>query len=236
MITAMATTMTMTTDATALYRLTTWLSPAYPVGAFSYSHGIEYAVEAGLITDRASLVDWIAFALEKGAGAIDGPLLVQAMRGADDLEALDRIADLAAALKGTAELALESHQQGDAFATITTKAWGVERLAALAMRRAGRPLAYAVAFGVAAACQLDERNAAALYLQAFAANLISAGVRLVPLGQTDGQLATAALLPVVLRAAERALATPLEEIGAAALGIDWCSMRHETQYTRLFRS
>lgn len=230
--------MTTTTnaDAPALYRLTTWLSPAYPVGAFGYSHGIEYAVEAGLIHDRASLVDWIGFALEHGAGAVDGPLLVHAMRDAGDPDALDRIADLAGALKGTAELALESHQQGEAFATITTKAWDVPALAALVVRRNGRPLAYAVAFGVAAAGLAHETTAAGLYLQAFAANLISAGVRLVPLGQTDAQIATAELLPLVLRAAAKAAITPLDDIGASALGIDWCSMRHETQYTRLFRS
>ena len=226
----------MSIDPGALYRLTAWLSPAYPVGAFSYSHGLEYAVEAGLVPDRRALVDWIDFALERGAGAIDGPLVVQAMRAADDPAALDRLADLAAALKGTAELALESRQQGEAFLAITRRAWPSKALDSFAERRAGRPIAHAVAFGLAAATQADSRIAAFLYLQAFAANLVSAGVRLIPLGQTDAQMAVAELLPAVERAADAAVATPFEDIGAAALGIDWCSMRHETQYTRLFRS
>jgi urease accessory protein len=237
-------TTTMTTTATtiipegALARLLAWASPAYPVGGFSYSHGIETAVEAGLCGDRDALIAYVTAALTEGAGAVDGPVLAACHRAAEagDDAALDAAAELAAAFRGTAELALESLQQGGAFAQVTAAAWPEPRFAAFAARHAGR-LAHATAFGAAAGFQGVPLAAALFaYLSGFAANLVSAGVRLVPLGQTDGQRATAALLPVVAAAVERSMVTPLEEIGTATPMLDWLSVAHETQYTRLFRS
>jgi urease accessory protein len=222
-----------------LYRLLTWLSPAYPVGAFSYSHGIEYAVEAALVTDRASLVSYAAAALEDGAGRVDAALLSAAWRAVacDDAARLDEIADLAAAWRGTAEMALESETQGRAFLTTTRTAWPHPVLDRFAARHGADAIALPVAVGVAAAAHaIALPLSLAAYLHGFAANLVSAGLRLVPLGQTDGQHALAALEPVVARAAAAALAMPLDEVTTAAPLIDWCSMRHETQYTRLFRS
>ena len=221
----------------ALYRVMTWLSSSYPIGAFSYSHGIEYAVEAGLVRDRASLIDWVAAILHRGSGKLDGALLTAAWRAAkaDDPAALDHIAELAGAWRGTAELALESSAQGTAFVTVTNAAWPDDKLTALAARHGGK-LALPVALGVAMAAHVPLADSLAAYLTGFAANLVSAGVRLIPLGQTDGQLSLAALEPVVARAAAAALIADLDELGSATPMLDWCSMRHETQYTRLFRS
>jgi urease accessory protein len=228
----------MSTTEAALYRLLTWLSPAYPLGAFSYSHGLEYAVEAGLVGDRDSLQDWVATAVSVGAGRSDAALLVAAWRAAraDDRAALDEVVALAAAWRGTAETALESRAQGAAFLATTRAAWPHVLLDALALQHCGE-VALPIAVGVAAAAQEVPLPAVlTAYLHAFAGNLVSAGVRLIPLGQSDGQLAIAALESVVAATAAAVLATPLEDIGTAAPLLDWCSMRHETQYTRLFRS
>ena len=215
-----------------LFRLLTWLSPAYPVGGFSYSHGLEMAVEEGAVTSRATLQSYIETVLLAGAGRIDAALLVAAHRGDD----LDGVVDLAQAWRGTAETALEATQQGGSFAAITVSAWPEPHFAAFAARHAGR-LTHAVAFGRAAACHgIELRPALIGWLSGFAANLVSAGVRLVPLGQTDGQRVTAALFATIEAAAEAAQAADLDLIGTAAPMLDQFSLRHETQYTRLFRS
>jgi len=227
----------MSTEA-ALFRLLTWLSPSYPIGAYSYSHGIEYAVEAGLVTNSATLIDYIATALEHGGGRCDAALLVAAWGAARDLDhaRLDEVADFASAWRSTAELALEAETQGRAFLSTTRAAWPQSELDAFAASRVGA-VALPVAVGLVAAFHSVELPAVlTAYLHAFAANLVSAGVRLVPLGQTDGQRALASLKPVIERVTVAAQLTPLEEVATAAPIIDWCSMRHETQYTRLFRS
>lgn len=222
----------------ALYRLIAWTSPAYPIGAFSYSHGLEWAVEDGLVRNRAGLEAWVGHIVEHGAGWTDAVLFAHACRAVedDDWLAVDRIADLAAALRATGELALESSQQGASFLTITRAAWPAPALDRLAALRDGRPVPLPVAQAVAVAGAIPLAPALTAMLGAFAANLVSAGVRLVPLGQTDGQRATAALMPVVARTARAALAAPLDDLGSAAPMVDWAAMRHETQYTRLFRS
>jgi urease accessory protein len=222
----------------ALYRLLTWLSPAYPVGAYTYSHGLEAAVEAGSVAKRDGLIAYVTAALLRGAGRVDGALLVAAHRGMvkGDDKALDEIAELGAAWRGTVETALEAEAQGTAFTNVTLAAWATPRFAAFAARHP-RQLAHAVAFGAAAAAQgIPARDATFGFLSAFAANLVSAGVRLVPLGQTDGQLAIAALQPAVASATEAALHADLARLGTAAPMLDNFSLRHETQYTRLFRS
>ena len=230
---------TKTAMADPLYRLLAWLSPAYPIGAFSYSHGVETAVEAGFIMDRVSLVTWLESVLLQGTGAVDGALFAAAWRAAEaeDWPSFDAIAERAAAWRGTSEMALESRQQGGSFLSITRTAWPHPALDAVHERLAGE-LSLPVAVALAAAAHgiaLD--RALEGYLHAFTANLISAAVRTVPLGQSDGQIALAALEPAVRRATEAALAvTSLDEVGTATPLLDWCSLRHETQYTRLFRS
>lgn len=245
------TTTTMVTDAD-LFRLMAWTSPAYPVGGFSYSHGIEMAVEEGRLKRQADLVAYIAAVLRQGAGRVDAVLFAEAHRaaGRDRPEAvgegrespaesdgaLDEIAELAFAWRGTAETALESTQQGGSFASVTATCWPDARFAAFAARHRGR-LSHAVAFGAAAGMAgMPLRPTLFAFLQGFCANLVSAGVRLIPLGQTDGQIATAALLPIITECADAALTTALDELGTAAPLLDMLSMRHETQYTRLFRS
>jgi urease accessory protein len=220
-----------------LYRLMAWFSPAYPIGAFSYSHGIEMAVEAGYIKTAADLSDWIGEILLHGAGHVDAVLLKAAYQAAADPAALDDLADLAAAWRGTAETALESGQQGGSFLLVTRAAWGHASLDAFAARRGEATVALSIAIGIAAAAhRLPLRAVLAGYLHAFGANLVSAAVRLIPLGQTDGQRALAALLPITEVAVDKALATALEDCGTALPMVDLCSMQHETQYTRLFRS
>lgn len=224
---------------TPLYRLLAWLSPAYPIGAFSYSHGVETAVEEGLVGDRESLVAWLDSVLRRGTGAVDGALFAAAWRAVDagDWPAFDAIAERAAAWRGTSEMALESRQQGASFLSITRAAWPHPALDAAHERRGGE-LALPVAVALAAAAHgIALEQALSGYLQAFAANLISAALRAVPLGQSDGQIALAALEPAVDDATRAAVAiAELDEVGTATPLLDWCSLRHETQYTRLFRS
>ena len=222
-----------------LYRLLAWLSPAYPIGAFSYSHGVETAVEEGLIKDRASLVIWLESVLRQGTGVVDGALFAAAWRTAEagDWTSFDGIAERAAAWRGTSEMALESRQQGGSFLSITRTAWPLPDLDD-AHERLGGEIALPVAVALAAAGHGVALDAAlGGYLQAFTANLISAAVRTVPLGQSDGQIALANLEGGVRTALTAALAVAdLDEVGTATPLLDWCSMRHETQYTRLFRS
>jgi urease accessory protein len=213
-----------------------WLSPSYPIGAFSYSSGLEWAVEAGDIRDAATLQDWIAAMLEEGSGFCDAVLFAEAHRltAAGEDAALRAVAELAAALATSKERHLETTAQGRAFLDTTRAAWScaaVERLAPLP--EVALPVAVATA---CAGHAVPLAPALSAYLHAQAATLISAGVRLIPLGQTDGQRVLAALEPVVAATAARAIDTPVDELGGAAFRADIASMRHETQYTRLFRS
>ena len=230
--------MTEAPQAPALYRLMAWLSPAYPVGAFSYSSGIEWAVEQGDIVDAETLKAWLSAMLAQGGGYCDAVLFAHAHRAvaaADDALLRD-VAELAAAFAPTKERHLETTAQGNAFIAATRAAWPCAAIDALKACWDG-PVAYPVAVAVAAAGHgVALAPALAAYLQAVIANWVSAGVRLVPLGQTDGQRVLAALEPVVAATATRALAASLDDLGSAAFRADLGSARHETQYTRLFRS
>jgi urease accessory protein len=227
-----------TDESAALFRLMTWLSPSFPVGAFSYSSGIEWAVEAGDITSTATLQDWLASMLLDGAGFCDGTLLCHAYRAAAaaDGKTLNDVAELAAAFVPSRERHLETTAQGRAFVDIARSAWHCDTLDLLAVHVTG-PVTYPVAVGVTAA---GHRIPLGLTLHAFlhaaTSNWISAGVRLIPLGQTDSQRALAALEPVIAVTAEKSLDASLEDLGSATFRADLASMRHETQYTRLFRS
>ena len=225
-------------DPAALYRLMAWLSPAYPIGAFSYSGGIEWAVEAGDVTDAATLRDWLDVMIADGGGFCDAVFLAHAHRAAAAGEdaALRAVAELAAAFAPSKERHLETTAQGRAFLEVTRAAWptpALDRLDAVWDGAVALPVAVGVA-GAGHGIALD--GVLNAYLHALAANLVSAGVRLVPLGQTDGQRVLAALEPAVRATAARALATGLDDVGSAAFRVDLAGMRHETQYTRLFRS
>jgi urease accessory protein len=215
-----------------------WLSPAYPVGAFSYSSGLEWAVEAGDIKNAETLRRWLAVMLGEGSGFCDAVFFVHAHKAsaAKDGAALRVVAELAAAFVPSKERLLETTVQGRAFLDATRAAWPCAALGDLEVVWQG-PLALPVAVGVTCAGHgIPCEPALQAFLQALTANWISAGVRLIPLGQTDGQRTLAALEPDVAATAQRALTTPLDEIGSCAYRADIASMRHETQYTRLFRS
>jgi urease accessory protein len=216
-------------EGAALYRLMTWLSPAFPVGAFSYSSGIEWAVEAGDVTDAAMLRDWLASMLADGPGFCDGVFLAHAHRAASraDDAALREVAELSTAFAPSRERHLETTAQGRAFIEIARAAWncdGLERLVA----RCDGAITYPVAVGIV--------SAAHGLLHAVASNWISAGARLIPLGQTDSQRVLSALESVVGATGARSLQAVLDDLGGASFRADLASMRHETQYTRLFRS
>ena len=215
-----------------------WSSPAYPTGAFSYSHGLEWAVEEGAVKNVGHLVDFVAAVLTRGGGWVDAVLFVHTWRAAAiSDQAVDEISQLGAAFRGTAETALESLQQGAAFLQITRQAWPHPAIDGYARRHAGRGVAHSVIVGLTCAVHaIALQPALSAYLQAVAANLVSAGVRLIPLGQTHGQLAIARLLPVIESVTEHASRVELEDLGTAAPGLERCSALHETQYTRLFRS
>lgn len=245
-----ATTMLMTTnelasagdlaarEAAALYRLMTWLSPAFPVGGFSYSSGIEWAVEAGDIVDTATLADWLDAMLGDGSGFCDATFLVHAYRAAEVGEdaVLREIAELAAAFVPSRERQLEITSQGRAFIDITRAAWDADGLDAM-VAACSTPLVYPVAVGVVAAMHgVPLVPTLHAFLHALVSNWISAASRLVPLGQTDSQRVLVRLEAAVATTAHRALVATLDDLGSATFRADLASLRHETQYTRLFRS
>jgi urease accessory protein len=225
-------------EAAALYRLLTWLSPSFPVGAFSYSSGIEWAVEAGDIVDAASLRDWLGAMLTDGPGFCDGVFLAHAHRAASsrDDAALRDIAELAAAFVPSRERQLETSAQGRAFIEIAHGAWNCDGLDRMISHCNGT-IVYPVAVGLVSAVHAIPL-APTLHglLHALTSNWISAGARLIPLGQTDSQRVLALLEPVVAATARRALTATLDDLGSATFRADLASMRHEAQYTRLFRS
>jgi urease accessory protein len=225
-------------EAAALYRLMTWLSPSFPVGAFSYSSGIEWAVEAGDIVDAASLRDWLMAMLADGSGFCDGVFLAHAHRAASsgDDAGLRDVAELAAAFVPSRERQLETSTQGRAFIEIARTAWNCDGLDAMISCCDGA-IVYPVAVGlVSAAHGIPLAPTMHAFFHALASNWISAGARLVPLGQTDSQRVLALLEPVVVATGQRALNASLDDLGSATFRADLASMRHETQYTRLFRS
>ena len=225
----------------SLLRQQSWLSPAFPTGSYSYSHAIEWAVEAGDIHDRASLVDWLDVDLRCGSGRNEAIFFMEAMRCTikADCEKLLKVAELAAAFRGTAEFALETSQQAASCLVTLRRVWPdpfVETLSELLSEFKISPT-LSVVLGVRTARQ-DIPAALALpaFLQSYLANLITAGVRLVPLGQTDGQLGIAELESAVVSVAAQAEEATIHDLGSAAFLIDLASASHETQYTRLFRS
>jgi urease accessory protein len=222
----------------ALYRLITWFSPAYPVGAFAYSSGIEWAVEAGDVTSAETLQCWLETILRAGAGFNDGIIFSVTHRAAacDDAGAIVEIAELAAAFVPTRERYHETTTLGRTFVEVTQAAWPCAALTKLSALWRG-PIAYPVATGAACAGH-DIPLALALYafVTALCTNWISAGVRLIPLGHTEGQAVLKALEPAVATCVKRALVARLDDLASATFRADLAGALHETQYTRLFRS
>jgi urease accessory protein len=217
-----------TSGKSALLRLMAWLSPAFPTGAFAYSHGLEWAVEVQDITNETNLQAWLADVLIIGTGRTDTILLRHAHRAAGDLNVLTDLADLARATASCRERQSESLDQGKAF-MLAAAPWGVPAAPEL--------IPYSVAVGaVSGAHCISEDDTAAAFLQAVCGNLISAAVRLVPLGQTAGLRVLAALEPDIITVAASTRDATLDDLGGCTFRSDLAAMRHETQYTRLFRS
>lgn len=229
---AMAGPMRMSTDirpmstSTDLLTLQQWLSPAFPVGAFAYSHGLETAIARGWVGSAADLRDWLEPLLEDGSGRSDAVLLSLAYQ-AEDAAALDAVEDLARAFAPAAERLLEADLQGAAFARTVRAVWGLDlpdRMLTVAVGRAAR------------LAGLPLTATSAMYLHAFAANLTSAAIRLVPLGQTEGQAVLAELTPLCARIADdTAKATP-DDLYSNTFLSDVAAMTHETLEPRLFRA
>jgi urease accessory protein len=215
-----------------------WLSPSFPVGAFAYSHGLEWAVEAGDVADAASLRDWLADLLAFGAPRNDAILFALTFRAAasEDAAAVADLNQLAVALAGSSERRLETVALGGAFLAAARAAWPCAALA-LSPAEHDEPIAYPIAVALAAAGHdLALRPSLEAFILAFAANMVSAAVRLGPIGQTDGQRILAALLQDTRRVVVDATAATLDDLGGCAWRSDIAAMKHETQYSRLFRS
>jgi urease accessory protein len=224
-------------DAHAL-TLMNWFSPAFPVGAFAYSHGLEWAQEAGDLTGRESLEAWIGDLIRHGAAHNDVILLAESWRALTAREpARSReLCELALALSASAERRLETTTQGNAFIAAIRAAYPSDAVEALKAAWPG-DVAYPVAVGAAAAgLGLPLAAVAAAFVNAFAANLVSAAVRLGIVGQTDGQRVIADLAPLVSEMAREHAALGLDDLGSSAFRSDLAALRHETQYSRLFRS
>jgi urease accessory protein len=215
----------------ALLKLLFWLSPTFPVGSFSYSHGLERAIEDDLVADADDLRDWLETLLRRGSGWNDTVLFAEAWRRARGSENPGEVADLAAALAGSRERHMESTLQGAAFLK-AVEAWPVAGLSSLP-----EDCAYCVAIGaVTGAHGVPLGDALGAFLQAFATNLVQAGIRLGVTGQQGAVALIAELERTVSEVAACAANSSLDDLGACAVVSDIAAMRHEMQYSRLFRS
>ncbi|MEM8592905.1 MAG: urease accessory UreF family protein [Pseudomonadota bacterium] len=204
---------------TDLLVVTQWLSPAFPLGSFAYSHGLETAISDGQVRDAGSLEAWLEVILTSGAGWNDALLLCAARRGED-------VVELARAVAGSKERLEETEAQGAAFATT---------LAALGRQVPAAPLP--VALGIAAqGLEVENFDLAALYLQNFMSNLVQCAVRFVPLGQSEGQGVLARLQPSITLTAARAIEADLAHLGSGTFMSDISAMRHEAQVARVYRT
>lgn len=219
------------TDPQALQKLMTWLSPAFPVGAFAWSAGLETAIADGRVRDAARLRQWIEGALRHGGIRTDAILLAHAHRGFADAVALQELADLSLALTASRERWMETTITGDSYVT-ATKAWPAEALAPLPS-----PCPYTIAVGaIAGAHGIGLGEALLAWLTATVHGQVSVAVRLVPLGQSDGLRVMAGLEPAIAALAAEAAKAGLADVGGIAYAADIAQMRHETLEPRIFRS
>ena len=216
--------MRMRTEASQLLLLLTWMSPAFPTGAFAYSHGLEWAIDTGTVKTAHDLKSWIGDLVTRGSGWNDAVIFGRCWE-----EDASQLNALALALATSRERHLETTQLGRAFRI----AAGVFAPAVLDEEE----IAYPVAAGTAcAAMGIDRDQALLAYLQGFAASLTSVAVRLVPIGQTAGLEVLRDLAPVIARTAERAGAASLDQLGAITFAADIAAMNHEIQRSRVFRT
>jgi urease accessory protein len=222
----------MSASSEAHLKLQNWLSPSFPTGAFSYSHGLEWAVEAGWVKDVASLERWLQDVLMLGSGRQDAIILQEAVRAAKNLQELEALNELALALAPSSERRLETVQQGNSFQRAIADGWS------------DKPplfqpdeIAYAIAFGLAVAeHDIPLETAIPAFLNAFVSNLVSAAIRLSVIGQRDGQQLLSKLVPKIQTLCISLRHATTDDLGSATLGVDFASLKHEEQYSRLFRS
>jgi len=215
-------------DLLQLIRLLTWLSPGFPTGGFAFSHGLEWSIEAGDVVNETAFGDWVADVLRYGTGRSDTILLRHTYSA--DLDDLPALCVLGISLGFGRERRLETCAQGSAFIRAGS-VWGGPRIAVLFDKEVPYPIAVGA---LAADHRIGVDHAAAAYLLAFAAGLVSAAVRLIPLGQTAGLRVRAALEPVVAELVEQTRSADLDDLGGACFQSDIAALRHETQRTRLF--
>lgn len=214
-----------------LQKLLTWLSPAFPVGAFAWSAGLETVIVSRLVHDRETAQDWIAGALLHGSLRTDAILLAHAHKQASEAEKLQELADLCLALTPARERHVETTHTGNAFA-IASAAWPVDPPLSLP-----NPCPYPIAVGaLAGAHRIGLGDTLIAFLTSAVHSQVSVAVRLVPIGQTDGLTIMAALEPDIGKLADLCQHATLDEIGSVAYGADIAQMQHETLPTRIFRS
>ena len=202
--------------------LQTWFSPAFPTGAFSYSHGLESAIQDNLVKDAGSLKSWVDSLLSHGSGRNDGLFLKAAYRGVDEAN------DLCLALCGSKERLRETIELGQAFSRVVRASYDVNL---------PDQTAYPVAVGMTAQqIGLDLTLTLQSYLQAFASNLISVGVRTIPIGQQAGQDCLIGLYPVIQNMAKQTRSESLDELGTATFLSDLMAMKHEKSVPRIYRT
>jgi urease accessory protein len=223
------------TGALGRVRLMQLISPALPIGAFTYSQGLEWAVEAGWVGDSNDLADWLKGLMHDSLVQLELPILRRLYRacGEGDLEAIDRWGRCLHASRETRELRAEEHQRARALVTLLADL-GIGRAADW---RDALSHCQAAPFALAAVhWQIGVEDCALGYAWGWLENQVAAAIKLVPLGQTDGQrvqLALAARLPAVVG---RSAAVADDDVGAGAPALAIASACHETQYSRLFRS
>lgn len=211
--------------ATDILTLTQWFSPAYPVGAFAYSHGLEWTIDVGDVATAAETRAWIEEVLRHGAGWNDALFLAAAYHA--DAEVLAEVDATARAFAASSERLKETRLQGEAFCDVTAKVWATDL--------AG--LTYPVAVGRAAQLEsLPLELTIQFYLMAFVSNLAAVAMRLVPLGQTEGQRLIRDLTPLCTQVAEGASNASLDDLSSTSFFGDIAAMKHETQYSRIFRT
>ena len=226
---------TMPTDPLAHLRLLQLVSPALPIGGFTYSQGLEWAVEAGWVHDVESLSDWLEGLIEDSLGGLELPLMYRLYDACEqnDPVAIEHWARMLYASRETRELRAEERNRARALIALLQNL-GVTQVDAW---RDALAHCQAAPFALAAVhWSINSQDCALGYAWSWLENQVAAAVKLVPLGQTDGQrvlLALAECLPVNV---EKASQVEDDDIGAAAPAQAIASARHETQYTRLFRS
>jgi urease accessory protein len=218
--------MAITTEPEQFLQLMAIMSPAFPIGSFAYSHGLEWAIDDGVVKTPDDVHDWITALLVHGSGWNDA-VLFAASFDADEAGRL-AIDELALALAASRERALETSDLGQSLA---------KSVATLVAKPPVNFKSYPMAFAATCAhAGIDKRSGLLAFMQAFSNNLITVAVRLVPLGQNKGLEIMGALMPIIISTVERAMTAGLDDLGSSTFLADIAAMKHETQYSRVFRS